>query len=123
MARKWFMWIGSAIAAVTVALSTTLVLAQTPAAGQREMAEHKQKMAEQKVMMAKMAAADQTLTDLVAKMNAAKGEEKVAAVAAVLNELVAQRKQMHESCGTMKTATEPAKPAAGDEHAGHHPAQ
>lgn len=142
MARKWFRRIASAIAAVTVALSTTLVLAQTPAA-QKEMAEHQQKMAEQKAMMAKMAAADQKLAGLVATMNAAKGEGKVVAMAAVINELVAQRTHMQEQMrmqggmmermmthmsamhgsGGATTDKAPAKPkdATEADHGAHHP--
>jgi hypothetical protein len=78
-------------------------------------------MAEQKAMMAKMAAGDQRLADLVAKMNAAKGEERIAAMAAVLNELVAQRKQMHQSCGMMDTAQSAATASTDPGHAAHHP--
>jgi len=42
---------------------------------------------------------DQKLDDLIAKMNAAKGEARVDAIAAVLNELVAQRKEMRKHMG------------------------
>jgi hypothetical protein len=88
---------------------------------------------------------DARLDDLVKRMNAATGSKKPDAVAAVINELVAQRKQMREQmmamrpemvkhmmahmrmgmmkgmedsmakCPMMKTMT-PAK----DEHSGHH---
>lgn len=51
-------------------------------------------MAERQQMMADMKAMDQKVDDLVAKMNAARGGEKVDTIAAVVNELVAQRKQM-----------------------------
>jgi len=88
------MW--AVIALATAVLSTTIVLAQSPPAGQNDMAAHKQMMAEQKAAMAKMAAADQKLAELVAGMNAATGNEKVSAMAAVVNELVAQRAQMRE---------------------------
>ena len=47
-------------------------------------------------MMEVMRQHDQKLDDLIAKMNAAKGEAKVDAIAAVLNELVAQRKEMRK---------------------------
>ena len=115
------MW--AAVALVTTALSTTVVLAQPPTAGQHDMAEHKQRMAEQKGMMARMAAADQKVADLVARMDAATGGEKVAAMAAVINELIAQRKQMHESCGMMKKAPAPAPAtdATAPDHGAHHP--
>ncbi len=42
--------------------------------------------------MEKMAETDARLDDLVAAMNAAEGDEKVEAVAAVLNELISQRR-------------------------------
>jgi hypothetical protein len=106
----------AAAASVIAVLSTAVVLAQTPAAGG-----HEQRMAEQKAMMAKMTAADQKLADLAARMNAAKGEDKVAAMAAVLNELVAQRKQMHQSCGMMNTAPTPATGSTEPDHGAHHP--
>ncbi|HET9193940.1 MAG TPA: hypothetical protein VFO21_13745 [Vicinamibacterales bacterium] len=134
VARMW-----PAVALVIAVLSTPAVLAQTPApAGhkndlgqsrpgaaavmrdQGDMADHKQKMAEQAAMMAKMAAADQKLADLVAQMKAAKGEDKVTAVAAVLEELVAQRRHMHQSCGMMKTAPAITETTEAD-HAAHHP--
>ena len=58
-------------------------------------------MAHHKEMMAKMDAMDARLDDLVKKMDAAKGSKKADAVAAVVNELVAQRKQMREHMMTM----------------------
>ena len=51
-------------------------------------------MAERQKMMAAMQATGQKLQDLVAKMDAARGGEKVDAVAAVVKELVAQRTDM-----------------------------
>ncbi len=47
-------------------------------------------------MMSKHAEMDKKLEGLIAKMNAAKGNEKVDAMAAVINELVAQRKSMQQ---------------------------
>ena len=47
-------------------------------------------------MMAEMKAMDARLTEKVAAMNAAAGNEKIEAMAAVINELVAQRKTMQE---------------------------
>jgi hypothetical protein len=137
-----------------MALSTTVVLAQTPAAGghhdgaAEQAAPHAgvgmgtQNMPDQKAMMQRMAAADQKLDQLVAKMNAATGDEKVAAIAAVVTELAAQRRQMrammqmqggmmeqmmmrmstmHQSGGMMKKAPEPASGANDKDHAAHHP--
>ena len=106
----------AAVALVITVLSTPVVLAQAPAPGGRE-----QRMDQQQAMMAKMAAADQKLADLAARMNAAKGEDKVAAMAAVLNELVAQRKQMHQSCGMMNTAPTAATASTDTDHSVHHP--
>jgi hypothetical protein len=59
-------------------------------------------MAHHKEMMAKMEAMDARLDELVKKMNAAKGSKKADAVAAVVNELVAQRKQMREHMMAMQ---------------------
>jgi hypothetical protein len=57
-------------------------------------------MADQEKMMAEMKAADQRLDDLVAKMNAASGVDKAEATAAVVNEMVTQRRTMRD--GMMK---------------------
>lgn len=57
-------------------------------------------MAQREKMMTDTKAADQRLGDLVAKMNAASGTEKVAATAAVVTEMVAQRQTMRD--GMMK---------------------
>ena len=59
-------------------------------------------MAHHKEMMAKMEAMDARLDDLVKKMNAATGSRKTDAVAAVVNELDAQRKQMREHMMAMQ---------------------
>ncbi len=57
------------------------------------------KMHEQ--MMAEMKAADARLDALVKDMNAATGDAKVNAVAAVVAELVRQQKSMHDRMGQM----------------------
>jgi CO dehydrogenase/acetyl-CoA synthase epsilon subunit len=57
-------------------------------------------MAEREQMMAGMKAADQRLDDLVVKMNAASGMEKMTATAAVVTEMVSDRRTMRD--GTMK---------------------
>ena len=57
-------------------------------------------MADREKMMTDMKAADQRLDDLVAKMNAASGMEKADATAAVVNEMVTQRRTMRD--GMMK---------------------
>ena len=57
-------------------------------------------MAEKNKMMADMKAADQRLDDLVATMNTASGMDKMAATAAVVSEMVTQRRTMRD--GMMK---------------------
>jgi hypothetical protein len=57
-------------------------------------------MADQQKMMADIQAADRRLDDLVGKMNAASGMEKADATAAVVNEMVTQRRAMRD--GMMK---------------------
>jgi hypothetical protein len=52
-------------------------------------------------MMADMKAADSRLDALVRDMNAATGNAKIDAIAAVLNELRQQQKAMHERMGKM----------------------
>jgi len=59
-------------------------------------------MAHHKEMMARMEAMDARLDELVKKMNAATRSRKADAVAAVVNELVAQRKQMREHMMAMQ---------------------
>ena len=54
-------------------------------------------MAEHERMMTDMKAADQRLDDLAAKMNAASGTEKAAAVASVVTEMLAQRRTMRDA--------------------------
>jgi hypothetical protein len=53
-------------------------------------------MAERQKMLAEMKAMDQRLDELVAKMTAAEGADKIDAVAAVVKELVAQRTILRE---------------------------
>ena len=57
-------------------------------------------MAEREQMMTEMKAADQKLDDLVAKMNSAPSPERADATAAVVTEMVAQRRTMRD--GMMK---------------------
>jgi hypothetical protein len=57
-------------------------------------------MADKEKMMTEMKAADQRLEALVSTMNAASGMEKAAATAAVVNEMVTQRRTMRD--GMMK---------------------
>ena len=61
-------------------------------------------MAEKQKMMADMKVADQRLDDLVATMNTASGMDKMAATAAVVSEMVTQRRTMRD--GMMKMQEE-----------------
>jgi len=58
-------------------------------------------MAMRQSMRAEQASADAKLNDLAVKMNAAKGEKKVDAIAAVVTEMVAQRQARHEKMAAM----------------------
>jgi hypothetical protein len=65
------------------------------------MEKHKEWQAQHEKMIAEMNAMDARLDEKLAAMNAAKGDQKVEAMAAVINELVTQRKAMRENCGAM----------------------
>jgi hypothetical protein len=60
------------------------------------------------MMMKMMEASDARLDQLVQTMNTATGQKKVDAMAAVINELIAQRKQMR---GHMRQMMDPPGPA------------
>jgi hypothetical protein len=66
-------------------------------------------------MWAQMQAHDARLDELVAAMNSAKGEAKIDAVAAVVNELVAQRqtRRKHLEARHKAGESEPGKQGAG----------
>jgi hypothetical protein len=100
-------------------------------------------MARHKEMMAKMDAMDARLDDLAKQMDAAKGEKKADAVAAVVSELVRQRKEIRGQmmamamemtkgtmeCPMMKGSMEccqkmkgmDGKSPSSDGHSQHHP--
>lgn len=70
-------------------------------------------------MMASMKTAEARLDELVARMNSATGQQKVEQIAAVLTEMVAQRKAMHGSMACMNDAAVPANPPKEKPEAGH----
>ena len=74
---------------------------QAPQAGEKPHANMQGMMKMHEQMMAEMKAADGRLDSLVKEMNAASGEARVNAVAAVVTELVRQQKAMHEHMGQM----------------------
>jgi hypothetical protein len=69
------------------------------------MAKCKDMMADRDKMMADMKTADARLNELVSKMNAASGQAKVDATAAVVTELVEQRSAMRERMMRMQQGT------------------
>jgi hypothetical protein len=87
-----------------------------------------QMMAGRQQMMSMQAADknDKKLDDLVAQLNAARGNDRLDKVIAVVNELVAERKGMREMMARhdgmmgamMKNG---AAPKTGDDHSAHHP--
>jgi hypothetical protein len=110
----------SSIALVMLAGATTATLAQAPATQ-----EHDHDAAappavrgcvmtpEHRAMMTALAAGEQKLTELIAGMNAAKGEAKVEAIAAVVSELALQHARMRQTKGAMMdhmTSHDPAAP-------------
>jgi hypothetical protein len=103
--------IAPVIVAALLAWQGGAPLAAGQQAGQHEQhAQHAQKpgmaacqemMAQHQKMMDEMKAMDARLDGLVQTMNTAQGQAKVDATAAVVTELVQQRKTMHERMMTM----------------------
>jgi hypothetical protein len=62
---------------------------------------NRQRQMNRQMMMQKIQESDARLDRLVSQMNQSSGNKKVQAMAAVINELVAQRKQMHQRMGQM----------------------
>ena len=93
------------------ALTETIVAAQEPAPQPKSsqetamgqmMKDQSAMMAERGKMMADMKAMDQKLNELVARMNAAQRAEKIDAIAAVVQEFVAQHTRMGDRMMTMQ---------------------
>lgn len=97
-----------------IVLAASAIVAQQPSAGQQPQMQMPMPMGQTGQMngcmsmmqgMQKMPAAlkemDDRLAPLVADMNKATGSEKVDRMAAVLNEMTAQRKQMHDQIAGM----------------------
>ncbi|HZJ33031.1 MAG TPA: hypothetical protein VFD21_15750 [Vicinamibacterales bacterium] len=142
------MSLAAALTALVAAATTALVLAQAPTAGHHEgvpepsAGQTTAPTPQRQQMMQNMRAADQKVAELIAKMNAATGDRKVDAIAAVVTELAAQRKQMqeqmrmqsgmmeqmmsrmsamHGSGGMMQGTPAPKTDATDPDHAAHHP--
>jgi outer membrane murein-binding lipoprotein Lpp len=109
-------------------LTTALIVAGAVGRTQSQPATHDMQamMANHQKMMATMQATDKTLDDLVAQMNAARGNDRLDRIVAVVNELAAAHKQMGGMMsmhgGMMGMMNMPAggqKPA--EDHSAHHP--
>jgi hypothetical protein len=85
---------------------------------------NRQRQMNRQMMMQRIQGADARLDRLVTQMNQSTGNKKVQAMAAVINELVAQRKQMHQHMGRMMESgmMEGAQPTAADseDHSEHY---
>ena len=100
--RLLFVGLGATLLAIQLVSSAAAQnrQAQPPASpAQSQGMQDMMKMHEQ--MMAQMKAADAKLDALVKEMNAATGNAKVNATAAVVTELVLQNRSMHEHMGQM----------------------
>jgi hypothetical protein len=114
-------WILTLTAALIVSSAVGRTQSQPPTPDTHAMtANHQQ-------MMAAMQAADKKLNDLVAQMNAARGNDRLDKVIAVVNELAAAHKQMggmmsvHHGMmqGSTNVPAADSKPA--EDHTLHHP--
>jgi hypothetical protein len=114
--KWWSVWSGLTVALVLVGVVVVHGQTATPSKGAAPspqsstqkppsmMVEESQAsamMAQRQQMMASMRALDQKLDALVSKMNAARGTDKVDAIAAVVKEMVTQRTQMRDQMMTM----------------------
>jgi hypothetical protein len=81
--------------------SPTIPQAATPTEGKQDAAMMEKCKMEHEKRMAEMKAMDARIDDKLAAMNAAKGDQKVEAMASVINELVSQRREMRGKVGTM----------------------
>jgi hypothetical protein len=81
-------------------------------------------MVGQQQTMASMQAADKKLDDLVAQLIAARGDDRLDKVIAIVRELVTERKTMRDMMagrGGMMINRESAAPGTGGDHSTHHP--
>lgn len=112
-------WIGC-LAAIALVATPRAQTKEAPAKPHSEMG----MMADCQKMMADMKAGQEKLDDLIAKMNAASGEQKINEIAAVLTELVARQKSMHDNMTTIGHEPAPVTTAPKDQpqggHAQHH---
>jgi acyl-CoA reductase-like NAD-dependent aldehyde dehydrogenase len=90
----------SRITRLVLPSALALAVAALAIAQQPQQKQGQQQMQQQRrAFMEQMQERNRKLDDLVAKMNAAKGEKKVDAIAAVINEMMEQRKAMAHPMG------------------------
>lgn len=89
--------------------------ATAPTEGKKDAAMMEKCKAEHEKRMAQMKAMDIRLDEKIAVMNSSKGDQKVEAMAAVINELVSQRKEMRERFGAMHHGDGMKHPMMGQE--------
>ena len=102
--KSWSAWSGFSVAIVLAGAVVARGQTATPSRGPSMMVDESQAsamMAQRQQMMASMRTPDQKLDALVTKMNAARGTDKVDAIAAVVKEMVTQRTQMRDQMMTM----------------------
>ena len=104
---------------VWIGCLAAIALVATPQAQTKEMPSHAHAamgmMADCQTMMAEMKASQEKLDDLIAKMNAATGDQKIAQMAAVLTELVAHQKAMHARMTMMAHESAPLPNPSGEQ--------
>jgi len=89
-----------AMSILALCMAADVASAQGPGMGGPKMDPARQKIHQE--MMKQRAADDAKLEELVAAMNAARGSEKVDAIAAVVNELVSQHRSMRAHRAQMR---------------------
>jgi hypothetical protein len=86
---------------VGIGLAAPALAQNRPMTPQQMQEKCQEMMARHQEMQQEMAAMDARLEELVVQMNAASGEARVDAMAAVINELIEQRRDMHEMMAEM----------------------
>ena len=100
MKKCWMVIIALVFASLPVLVLAQQATTTAPPAGPESKMD-KDWQAKHDKMVAEMKAMDTRLDEKLAAMNAAKGDQKIEAMAAVINELVSQRKAMKEGFGPM----------------------
>ena len=98
--KKWIVIIALVFVSLPVLVHAQQATTTAPPAGTESKMDQDWQAKHDK-MVAEMKAMDTRLEEKLAAMNAAEGDQKIEAMAAVINELVAQRKTMKEGFGPM----------------------